>query len=171
MYKRVLLVGVVILAVSSVTSAESFWEQLLNSVFRSGAGPTVTRTRSGVFTQPQVTGSAKQYATASSAGGTSGAWQMAGAAGTQENNPGAQTQSLYGGLGQSVFQSGPGSAGAGQWGGVDLDQMLPTPYGPALQLQSIEGFQSAKVAGDAGAQISVFQQATVQTQQVQQQQQ
>jgi hypothetical protein len=169
MGKRVLFVSVVILAVSSVSAAESFWEQLLNSVFRSGAGPTVTRTRSGMFTQPQVTGAARQYATASSTGGSSGVRQMAGASGTQVNDPGAHTQCLSGSLAESVFQSGPSSATARQWGGIDLGQMLRTPSGPALQLQSIEGFQSASVTRDAGSQVSVFQKATVQTQQAQQQ--
>ena len=167
MCKRVLFVSVVILAVSSVCSADSFWEQLLNGIFRSGAGPTVSRARYAVFTEPHATGSARQYATASSTGGTSGVGQIAGAAGTQESNPGAQTQSLYGDLGQSVFQSGLSSAGARQWGGVDLSQMLPTPYGPAFQFQHVAGFQSASVTGDAGSQASVFQAAGVQTHQEQ----
>lgn len=92
---------------------------------------------------------------------------MAGAAGTQENNPGAQTQSLYAGLGQSVFQTGASSAGARQWGGVELSQMLPTPYGPAFQFQHVRGLQSASVTGDVGSQVSVFQAATVQTHQEQ----
>jgi len=167
MCKRAVFVSVVILAVSSACSADSFWEQLLNGIFRSGAGPTVSRARYGVFTEPRATGSAFQYATASSGGGTSGAGQMAGAAGTQENNPGAQAQSLYAGLGQSVFQTGDSSAGARQWGGVALSQMLPTPYGPAFQFQHVTGFQSASVTGDAGSQVSVFQAATVQTHQEQ----
>jgi len=169
MGKRILFVGVVVLAVSSVSGAESFWEQLLNSIFRSGAGPTVTRTRSGAFAQPQVAGAARQYATASSTGGTSGVRQMAGAAGTQVSNPGMQTQNLSGGLAQSVFQSGPSNAASWQWGGIDLGQMLPARFGPALQLQSVEGFQSASVTGDAGSQVSVFQNVSVQTQQTQQQ--
>ncbi len=153
MRKRVLLVMALVLALSTVAPAESFWGGLLNGVFHVGSGTDSSENEDSNFNSRGY-----QYAEVQGSPlGVGYVGQAAGAAGFQNSDMNSQQQGAIAGMGQIVVVA-DGSSATGFQAGYVYD----TQSGPwGTQSYLIAATQFSYVSTQEGGSATTTQTAVV----------
>lgn len=154
MRKRVLLVMALVMALSTVAPAASFWAGLLtNGSFRLGpltTGPSVN-------SDSNANSGGIQYANTQGTTGIGFVGQAQGAAGFQDGDEDSLEQGMVAGMSQTVANAGDGSATGFQAGAAGQTQSNDC----GTQSQYVGGVQYAYVSTTGGGSAVVTQSATV----------
>ncbi len=155
MSKKALFITGVVLVVSTVTCAGSFYGDQSNGAFRMGCFSTGTSVQTGATGYPKAGAAGTQTATTQGFGGAGVVCQNQEAAGGKYYSYGSQGQGTCANQGQMVTNIGNGSSTGAQNGTAGQTQAHYSCAGTAAQNQTASGAQLGTTMGTNCASVGI----------------